>query len=182
MALPSLSNPRHEERFHRHTVLGKPIEDIAKEDGVSVDTIRRSITAVQIARAMSNREDMERVQFQTIISVADKERRALDAALDAKTKDGNPDHATRIGASLAITKKIEALQPKGRGIQVGVQVNGGGNGSSEQKSPEVLVHSQRATSFEEIMRKLDAEEVKALPESQPEVLPPAAETDGVCTP
>lgn len=163
------------ERYHRHKILGLPLEEIARQDKVTVETIRTSVLAVQMARGLANREEMELTQFSTIIELQELERKALTSALTAETEKKKPDHNVRLRASEIINEKIAALQPKGRGmpIQVGVQVN---NGQPSSVDPTPVRVAARATSFEEIVRKLDAErENLVLPEQIAD--PPIIEAD-----
>lgn len=163
-----------------------PVEEIAKQDKVNEDTVRRSINAIQMARGLANREEMELAQFSTIIALAEDEQKALKRALNATEKDKKtPDLNVQLRAATIINEKIAALAQKGKGtnITVGVGVN---NGQQTAEQQVRVAAASRVTSFEEIIRKLDQDDnMKALPEAQeaPVIDMPVSEAlDGVRTP
>lgn len=159
------------------------MEEIAKQDKVAEDTVRRSINAVQMARGLANREEMELAQFSTIIALAEDEQQALKRALNATGKDKKtPDLNIQLRAASIINEKLAALQPRGKGTMINVGV--GVNSAQQSQDQQVRVATAaRVTSFEEIIRKLDQSDIKSLSEGQegPVIEAPAieAQPDGV---
>jgi hypothetical protein len=127
----------HRYRFARHKVLGTPIEDIAKEDGVKVSTIESSIRDTEARNAMYSLDALEASQTEVVMFNKDLEKMALHDSLQAEKKiyaesgehvgqviASEPDYDVRLQASQIITEKTKAIISRHvKGTSVSTQVN-----------------------------------------------------------
>jgi hypothetical protein len=151
----------HKDRFIRHVSGGQSPEDIAKADGVSLEAVRGSIEQVRLREQLYNLTELITQHGEVIAGTTPLRLKALTGALEATkvNKKGVvvPDHATRLEAVKEVNHMLATLQPKGgRGIQVGVQVNTGGQAAQ----PTLPPGSPKVRSFEDLLRT-----TKALPAS-----------------
>jgi hypothetical protein len=138
-------------------------KDIAVQDGVSEETVMKSVRAVEVYEHLYSAQHLEQVQIDTILSLSDLEKKALAAALTSKVVyrdpdtnkevDSEPDHATRLAAVAATTAKAAAIfgrhkpVPGGVNVQMGVAVNmpsvGSGGNSYEERLRAINARRQQ---------------------------------------
>lgn len=150
---------------------GLTVEDIAREDGVSVRTVRASIEFVQLKESLNTQSEMERQQMSIINSVVETERRTLKEALTATRiieRDGKqkslPDWETRTKAMDTVTQRIKAVKER-------PAVTGGGNQTQVivNPTPTPTISGISYRSFEDRLRQhIQGRPVAALPESTSE--------------
>lgn len=162
-ALDKLERRRavHLSRYNRHIYEGMSAEQIAAEDRVSVSSVRDSIDRMKRYFEMAKLSELEQVQIATLMSVAAKEKDALQALLTANWTDDkgkvHPDLDARAKGIKLINEKIEAIKPKGVGPTTQVAVLAGG--SVQQEQPKVTVTSGAPMNdFEGIVRRVRSEQ------------------------
>ena len=111
-------------RYIRHN-LGTTPEDIAKQDGVGVAAVNKSIRAIDAYRATHTVEFLNQSMIEVVMANTDHLKKAMKGGLTATKKDDKgkkvPDHTVQMHAIDAATKIVTALQPKqGKGIHVNV--------------------------------------------------------------
>lgn len=175
-------------RYIRVKKLGYTPDDLAKEEGVSVETINKSIARYEVAKSLRSMEQVAEGQASIVAAVNHLETKAIAGALEAQTfaydaygkpvKDGKgnpitvPDHEIRLRAVDTVNKKIEAIQPKSRGgvnVAVGVGVNA------------TPVGGQTAPRFEDRLRILKEKRLmlNAPPVEEGNVIDAAASPEGI---
>jgi len=159
-------------RFYRYHELGMSLPDIAKEDGITMITVRGSLDKVRAYRGRFSASAVLHSQAETVMQLAGIERIALEKALTATTmievpdEDGEgttmkevPNHEINLQAAEIITRKVEVIQPKG-GKGFSIQTNVG-----VVSAPQAASSQPRGFSIEERMRELQAKRQGLLPES-----------------
>lgn len=134
-------------RWLRVKVEGMTYEDVAKEDGISPDLVRRSVSTYDRNRSVLTLRELQAVEIGILQANAAREARAIKEALEATkvvqildelgrpvvSKDGVPvrkvvpDHEVRMLAVEKRNEKFVALQPKvgpttNIGVNTGVQI------------------------------------------------------------
>lgn len=159
-------------RFYRYHELGMSAADIAKEDRIAMVTVRASLDRVRAYRGRFSTSAVLHSQAETVIQLAGIERIALEKALTATTtievpdEDGEgttlrevPNHEVNLQASEIITRKVEAIQPKGgKGLSINTNVG-------VVAAPQGSAPPPRGFSIEERMRELQAKRQGLLPET-----------------
>jgi len=124
----------HLARHYRHRSVGKPLDIIAKEDGVTEVTVRRSVMLIDRYNSLINTESMIRSEARIVMVTSTLQEEAIKSALTAKKiirdQDGKeikrltePDHEIQLKAVDVVTDKAKAATPKGPGINLNVGVN-----------------------------------------------------------
>jgi len=129
-----LAKPNKQDRsrwflFHKHV----PIEEIAKRCNVSIIAVQKSIDKMEAYKAQTSNEIVDMRRNEMAINLADKAEAALGRALGAQTvvrrenKRGklvvvsrDPDHKTQIEAARVTKELMEAVIPKGGGVNIAV--------------------------------------------------------------
>jgi hypothetical protein len=144
-ASTSLGSPKHLSRFIRQKS-GKTIEEIAAEDGVSIEVVKTSIRNVEFKQGYHTNEYLQQNLIGVVLKLAPAAQSALLEALasgtnrEATNAEGEkitifePDHDTRLKA-VAEVRQIAAVASPRAGHQtnvkvgVGVGLVGGGQAS-----------------------------------------------------
>jgi hypothetical protein len=151
-------SPIHRARYAKKTALGMSVEEISKEERVSIETVARSIRDVEVHNSMFGVESLEQSGIEVILAQKELEKNVLAEALTAEkiiyseAEDTlgeilatEPDHDVRLRAFDAVTKRTAAvLSRHSKGgvtvnTNVGVGVVDAANGLSyEERLREVL--------------------------------------------
>lgn len=141
-----------EYRWIRSRQQNIPLDQIAKEEGVSVEAVTRSIARIDRKRARLTLREIHAAEMSVLLSGVREEREAINSALTAVKRvqvldvrgrplidKGEPiytevpDHETRMAAVQLRTAILNAIQPKGGGVNLNVsQVAVGGGGVSRR--------------------------------------------------
>ena len=163
-------NPAHYKRYLRYKS-GESPEEIAKEEGVSVETIMKSVRAVDVYRQMHGVGALEETAIHSIMKNEEAARHAVASGLKAKLvirdpttmkKIGTePDHATQLEAARIHeeSKKHIFERHKSPSTQIGVAVN-------TNIAPTI---AEKGHSFEERLREIDRRRTSALPAAAKEL-------------
>jgi hypothetical protein len=137
--MTSLGNLTHLDRFIRNRN-GKTIEEIAAEDGITQEAVRKSIRAVEFKKGFHTQEYLQEMLIGITLKSSPSVQNALLEALDASTKRTvkndrgedmtilEPDHDTRLKAVGEFRQIAAVAQPKPghqTSVKVGVGVIGG---------------------------------------------------------
>ena len=134
--------------------LGLSAEEIAKEEKVKPDAVRRSISDVEAYHALFNLKEMEAGQNEVLILNQRLETLAINSGLTAETiirdKDGKiiarePDHELRLKSVQLMISLVEALESRNKG--------GGGN-QTVQVGISLPQATAGAQSFEDRLREI----------------------------
>ena len=131
----SFRDPRHLMRFIKSEAK-VPLEDIAKAERVSIETVRDSVRMVEEYRAQNSTTEMDFAIRSMVVSAIPKAKLTLEGLLDAtelvEIQDPNtgkkkhvtrPDKTTRIEAMRLVTDMIGKVQPKAPLAEVNVSQN-----------------------------------------------------------
>lgn len=168
-------SPLHKLRWSMHKEKGLSIEEIATEHGVAQGVIRQSINRVEASMQNCTMDEAIRLQVDTLRHVHRLEKRTLLEAADATIPiyaDGKivkyePDHKTRLAAFDAMTSRLTAIKPPGKGVEV------------NQSKQELHLHAAAANaaaqhaqgkSFEDILRKIKAGQQAQLPVGESDIV------------
>jgi hypothetical protein len=113
---------------------GKSVEEIAEEDHVKPEAIRRSIETVEIYRHKNTADTMNQVLISVVQRLETKLLAALERGLGAQTEIHDdkgkvkkaPDHAMQIKAAAEVRQIAQVVQPKAApqlNVGVGVGIN-----------------------------------------------------------
>jgi len=121
----SLRDPRHLLRFLKSQVPGVSLESIAKSEGVSLATVKHSVTMVEAYRQMNSTLEMDLAIRNLVIEAVPKAKETLVGLLGAmemvevtNPKTGKKeikqveDKTTRLEATRVVNSLIIGLQPK----------------------------------------------------------------------
>lgn len=137
----SFGKPNKQDRarwylFRKHVT----VEEIAKRHNVNIIAVQKSIDRMEAYSAQTSNEIVDMRRNEMAINLADKTESALSRALEAKIvvrreskKDSSkmvvvsrdPDHKTQIEAARVAKELMEAVIPKGGGVNIAVQQNAG---------------------------------------------------------
>jgi hypothetical protein len=175
--------PVHRNRYIRHEILGVPIEEIAKEDNVGLETVARSIEAVKIQKHYVGLDSLEASESEIVVNLKTMKQKAIERALDAERKvyvqtgpqagevlATEPDHEVQLKAVetiTEITKAVLSRHAKGNSQTVNVGVGVGVSNSF--------------TSFEDRLRDVKKRmgiTENGLPPAVIDIAPEKAATDG----
>jgi len=156
----TVAEAKHMMRFLRSERGEKP-EDIARQEGVSVQIVEKSIRRVQIQKAMLSSDNTLEALRGIIVRNTNHASKAIANGLTAKKyvardkrgKDGKvkttyvaiPDIEAQTEAFKAFRGLAEAIQPKGGGISVNVKQN---------NQTAAMVTNVRGNGFEERLEML----------------------------
>jgi len=128
LGAPGLVNHK---RFFDHKS-GMSVEDIAKRDEVSPETVKRSIQVVDSWRNSHTTEEVNQALAEILIGNKAKAGEQICRALDASMviQDGEkvvtvPDYVTQNKAMENFIRMAETLQPKGAKISVSASASAG---------------------------------------------------------
>jgi hypothetical protein len=134
-AASSLGSPKHLSRFIRQKS-GKTIEEIAAEDGVTIEQVKVSIRAVEFKQGYHTNEYLQQNLIGVVLKLAPATQSALLDALTAGTTREStndrgekieifePDHDTRLKAVSEVRQIAAVASPKA-GNQTNVKVGVG---------------------------------------------------------
>ena len=143
-ASTSLGNPKHLSRFIRNRA-GKTVEEIATEDGITVDRVKDSIRAVEFKQGYHTNEFLTQTLIGLILKASpDAQASLLDALTATKSRKAKnergedivisePDQETRKWALSEYRQLAAVAQPKPghqTNVKVGVGVGVGVNQAS----------------------------------------------------
>lgn len=112
---------------------GKSIDEIAKEESVTPETVRRSLESVQLYRQRNTHENLNISLIEVLREVKHDILGAIQRGLNANVvfeengkKRTEPDHNIQLKAVAEVRQLATVVQPKGGGPQVtvGVAVSG----------------------------------------------------------
>lgn len=129
----SLADPRHLMRYLKSKTPGGTPEAIAKSEGVSVATVKQSISMIDTYRNMNTSSEMDLAIRDFVISTIPQAKETLNGLLTAmemveytdsktgkkKTKEVE-DKTTRLEAVRVVNALIGSLQPKQAPVEVRV--------------------------------------------------------------
>lgn len=131
----SLTDPRHLMRFLKKEA-NVPLEEIAKGERVSVETVRDSVRMVEQYRAQNTTSEMDFAIRSMVVGAIPRAKITLEGLLDAtelveiqdpqtgkKKHVTRPDKTTRIEAMRLVTDMIGKVQPKAPLAEVNVNQN-----------------------------------------------------------
>jgi hypothetical protein len=158
--IPTPKNALHYSRWKR-VKDGASIEKVAEEDHVKPATIQKSYLMIEERKNLFSMPILETKQVEMIMSLQEEERDSWREAFKAKHRDFHEtpngtvvtehiDHEVVLSASHAISKRLEALQPrKGFNLNVSNTANAAssssipdGKMSFESKLREILQKRQ----------------------------------------
>jgi hypothetical protein len=121
----SQNDPRHLVRYLKAQAPGVTAESIAKSEGVSVATVRASITQIETYRKQNTTEEMDLAIRNMVVSAVPQARDTIEGLLNAtelvETTDAKTgkkktleveDKTTRLEAARLVKDLIIGLQPK----------------------------------------------------------------------
>lgn len=169
-------DPVHRWRHSRYKG-GEKMSNIAREDGVRLVDIRRSVHAIEMYDAMFNSQTLEANELRAMGGLIELEEKALSEMLQAKCQEevseGKTefvaDHQTRARAIELVNERLQILLDKraAKGTTIGVNV--------AQQTSTIVQTSEGSASFESMLRSVQAKRIP-LAEVKPAALPPAIQS------
>jgi hypothetical protein len=176
----------HTMRYLRHH-RGETVQDIARNEGVTVKAVEKSLRQVQVDHALNTPEQLEREAINVVRSNLPHVQSAISRALKAKTlirettiRRGKEetriktvdDIDTQLKGLKAFNDMLTATQPKGTGIAVNV------NQQNANLAAAAATTNIRTTTYEDRLRRIRNQQAEyALMPSQVIDAPEATDED-----